>query len=273
MRRGPRACAGVFGGTLLLLTGSPSPADASPQSRELTREGFRSAYALDFTERAARAACRPDDGARARTTAGSSGSCADSGYVPLAVSTLSWPKRVLANAVGMPGDRDCGIELLELAASPEADTATDASLVLSVVYNRERRYPAAMRHLDLLRARGPAARADERAPRLDPRAHAPGAGEARARRRRHARGDGPPRCGRAVRATGRRPRACRRRKASGHWIRTCSRRPCRVAMRTARSGREDVLHAGKRDAGCPAGLGGSDHMTIGSGTSSNVPGT
>ena len=77
------------------------------------------------------------------------------GMYRYAVSTLSWPKRMLAKAAGMPGDRDGGIELLEFASTPPADTATDASLLLTVVYNRERRYSAAMQHLERLRERHP----------------------------------------------------------------------------------------------------------------------
>ena len=77
------------------------------------------------------------------------------GIYRYAVSTLSWPKRVLANAAGMPGDREGGIKLLELAASRSAETATDASLVLSVIYNRERRHGEAMRHLTQLQERHP----------------------------------------------------------------------------------------------------------------------
>lgn len=77
------------------------------------------------------------------------------GMYRYAVSTLSWPKRMLARAAGMPGDRDGGIELLESAAGPPSGTATDASLVLMVVYNRERRHAAAMRHLERLQERHP----------------------------------------------------------------------------------------------------------------------
>ena len=60
------------------------------------------------------------------------------GIYRYAVSTLSWPKRMLAGAAGMPGDRAGGILLLETAAAGQADTATDAALVLMVVYNRGR---------------------------------------------------------------------------------------------------------------------------------------
>jgi tetratricopeptide (TPR) repeat protein len=75
------------------------------------------------------------------------------GLYRYAVSTLSWPKRMLAGAAGMPGDRDGGIALLETAAAVPADTATDASLLLVIVYNREGRYADAQRHLRQLRER------------------------------------------------------------------------------------------------------------------------
>jgi tetratricopeptide (TPR) repeat protein len=80
------------------------------------------------------------------------------GMYRYAVSTLSWPKRMLAGAAGMPGDRDGGIALLETAAAVPADTATDASLLLTIIYNREGRYADALRHLRQLRERHPANR-------------------------------------------------------------------------------------------------------------------
>jgi tetratricopeptide (TPR) repeat protein len=80
------------------------------------------------------------------------------GIYRYAVSTLSWPKRVLAAAAGMAGDRDGGIRLLEMAAAGTADTATDASLVLMVVYNRENRFADAMAHLKRLQLRHPSNR-------------------------------------------------------------------------------------------------------------------
>lgn len=77
------------------------------------------------------------------------------GIYRYAVSTLSWPKRMLAAAIGMGGDRDGGILLLEAAAAEQADTATDAALVLMVVYNREGRHADAFRHLWQLQMRHP----------------------------------------------------------------------------------------------------------------------
>jgi tetratricopeptide (TPR) repeat protein len=75
------------------------------------------------------------------------------GMYRYAVSTLSWPKRMLASAAGMPGDRDGGIALLETAAALPAETATDASLLLMIVYNREGRHAEAMQHLRRLQER------------------------------------------------------------------------------------------------------------------------
>ena len=80
------------------------------------------------------------------------------GMYRYAVSTLSWPKRMLASAAGMPGDRAGGIALLEAAAEPAAETATDAALLLVIVYNREGRHADAMRQLRHLREKHPANR-------------------------------------------------------------------------------------------------------------------
>ncbi len=80
------------------------------------------------------------------------------GMYRYAASTLSWPKRMLASAAGIPGDRAGGIALLEAAAAPPAETATDAALLLVIVYNREGRHADAMRHLRQLRERHPANR-------------------------------------------------------------------------------------------------------------------
>lgn len=77
------------------------------------------------------------------------------GMYRYAVSTLPWPKRVLAGAAGMQGDRAGGIALLEDAAAPAAETASDAALLLVIVYNREGRREEAMRHLRRLREKHP----------------------------------------------------------------------------------------------------------------------
>ena len=77
------------------------------------------------------------------------------GLYRYAVSTLSWPKRMLASLAGMPGDRHAGIQLLETAADPRAETSTDASLLLMIVYNREGEHAQALDHLRRLRERHP----------------------------------------------------------------------------------------------------------------------
>jgi tetratricopeptide (TPR) repeat protein len=80
------------------------------------------------------------------------------GIYRYAVSTLSFPKRLLAAAAGLGGDRDVGVALLETAAMDAAATASDASIVLMIVYNREGRHRDALRHLRLLHRRHPANR-------------------------------------------------------------------------------------------------------------------
>ena len=80
------------------------------------------------------------------------------GIYRYAVSTLSFPKRLLAAASGLGGDRDVGVALLETAASETAATASDASMVLMIVYNREGRHRDALRHLRMLHRRHPANR-------------------------------------------------------------------------------------------------------------------
>ena len=80
------------------------------------------------------------------------------GIYRYAVSTLSLPKRLLAAAAGLPGDRTGGIALLERAAASQAATATDASMVLMIVYNREDRHQDALRHLRTMLQRHPSNR-------------------------------------------------------------------------------------------------------------------
>ena len=77
------------------------------------------------------------------------------GIYQYAVSTLPLHLRLLATIGGLPGDREGGIALLEIAAGEGADTATDASLVLMTVYNREGRAEDAFRHLARLQRRHP----------------------------------------------------------------------------------------------------------------------
>lgn len=77
------------------------------------------------------------------------------GIYRYAVSTLPWHKRMIATVAGMPGDREGGIRSLERAASPSAETSTDAALLLMTIYNREGRHADAMRHLHHLVSRYP----------------------------------------------------------------------------------------------------------------------
>jgi tetratricopeptide (TPR) repeat protein len=80
------------------------------------------------------------------------------GLYRYAVSTLSWPRRMLAAAAGLPGDRDAGIRLLETAGAESAETATDAAVVLMIVFNREKRHADATAQLQRLIVRHPANR-------------------------------------------------------------------------------------------------------------------
>ena len=80
------------------------------------------------------------------------------GIYRYAVSTLSWPRRTLAAAAGLAGDRDGGIRLLEFAAAESAETGTDAAVVLMIVLNREARHGEATEYLRRLTAKHPANR-------------------------------------------------------------------------------------------------------------------
>lgn len=94
------------------------------------------------------------------------GSRADAGLIVgtyrYVVSTLPLPMRTLAYVAGFGGGRERGIQLIEgaarqgpLTAGPRTDTRTEALFALVLVYNRERRYDAALRVLADLRARYP----------------------------------------------------------------------------------------------------------------------
>lgn len=67
------------------------------------------------------------------------------------VSTLSFPVRMMAYVAGFGGGKEHGIQLLEEAAASNADSRTDALFALILVYNRERRYPEALKVLSTLR--------------------------------------------------------------------------------------------------------------------------
>ena len=71
------------------------------------------------------------------------------------VSTMSWPVRALARLSGLPGDREEGLALLREAALPEAETETDALLLLMIVDNREGRHTDALQRLAYLQRSHP----------------------------------------------------------------------------------------------------------------------
>jgi tetratricopeptide (TPR) repeat protein len=60
------------------------------------------------------------------------------------ISTLSAPLRLLAGIAGFGGGRERGLRLIEDAAAYPSDTRTNARFTLIVVYNREKRYDAAL---------------------------------------------------------------------------------------------------------------------------------
>ncbi len=71
------------------------------------------------------------------------------------VSTLSLPIRWIADIAGLSGNRGHALRLLEEAASPGAETESDALLLLMIVYNREGRRADAADRLARLQARFP----------------------------------------------------------------------------------------------------------------------
>ena len=71
------------------------------------------------------------------------------------VSTLSAPKRFVARLIGMGGDHDQGLELVERAARVPSDVQTNARFTLIVMYNRESRWDDALAVIHELQARYP----------------------------------------------------------------------------------------------------------------------
>jgi tetratricopeptide (TPR) repeat protein len=71
------------------------------------------------------------------------------------VSVLALPLRWVAYAVGFGGGKEKGLQLIEGAAAYPGDSQTDARFALIILYNRERRYDAALTHLAALRERYP----------------------------------------------------------------------------------------------------------------------
>ena len=60
------------------------------------------------------------------------------------VSTLSFPVRLMAYAAGFGGGKERGLKMVEDAATTQGENRTDAQFALVLLYNRERRYDAAM---------------------------------------------------------------------------------------------------------------------------------
>jgi tetratricopeptide (TPR) repeat protein len=71
------------------------------------------------------------------------------------VSVLALPLRWVAYVAGFGGGKEKGLELIEDAAAYPGDSQTDARFALIILYNREKRYDAALKHLAALRERYP----------------------------------------------------------------------------------------------------------------------
>jgi tetratricopeptide (TPR) repeat protein len=71
------------------------------------------------------------------------------------ISAMSFPIRMMAYVAGFGGDKDKGIRMVEDAAASGGSVAADARFALVLLYNRERRYPDALRVLAELRTEFP----------------------------------------------------------------------------------------------------------------------
>src|SRR5262245_4258344 len=71
------------------------------------------------------------------------------------VAALSLPMRWMAYVVGFGGDKDRGLRMIEEAAAYPGDNQEDARFALILLYNREKRYDAALKELAVLRERYP----------------------------------------------------------------------------------------------------------------------
>ena len=71
------------------------------------------------------------------------------------VSALSMPLRWAAYVVGFGGGKEQGLKLIEEAAAYDGENQGDARLALVLIYNREKRYDNALKHLAVLRERFP----------------------------------------------------------------------------------------------------------------------
>lgn len=67
------------------------------------------------------------------------------------VGSLSFPMRIMAYVAGFGGGRERGIRMLEETAAAGGESRADALFALILVYNRERRYDAALRVMEELR--------------------------------------------------------------------------------------------------------------------------
>ncbi len=71
------------------------------------------------------------------------------------VGSMSWAMRVMAYVVGFGGDRARGLKMVEDAAAYPGLSQTEARFALVLMYNRERRFDAALRVLADLRRQYP----------------------------------------------------------------------------------------------------------------------
>lgn len=71
------------------------------------------------------------------------------------VSALSLPVRWMAYVIGFGGDKARGLRMIEEAAAYGGDNREDARFALILLYNRERRYDAALKVIEDLRLKYP----------------------------------------------------------------------------------------------------------------------
>ena len=71
------------------------------------------------------------------------------------VSSLSMPARWMAYLAGFGGGKERGLQMIEEAANSPGDAQTDARFALILLYNREGRYPDALRVLQQLQRQYP----------------------------------------------------------------------------------------------------------------------
>jgi tetratricopeptide (TPR) repeat protein len=67
------------------------------------------------------------------------------------VGSLSWPAKVAASVAGLSGSKQKGLDdLRQAAASPHAEVAADAKIVLALFLRREQNYPEAIQVVNSL---------------------------------------------------------------------------------------------------------------------------